>query len=96
MRGAQSAANVLRPILAVNHEFGPKPIYRQPAIDNSDIVTHTCQGFEAFLVADARANIRIGWHWNAAVGVENPTDDKYVLFHPFPQMSFTGELTSRW
>jgi iron complex outermembrane receptor protein len=65
-------------------------------IDNSDIVTHTYQGFEGFLVADARANLRIGKHWNAAVGVENLTNDKYFLFHPFPQRSFTAELTYRW
>jgi iron complex outermembrane receptor protein len=65
-------------------------------IDNSDSVTHTFQGFEAFLVADARANFRIGEHWNAAFGVENLTNEKYYLFHPFPQRSFTAELTYRW
>lgn len=65
-------------------------------IDNSDIVAHTFQGFEGYLVADARANFRIGEHWNAAFGVENLTNDKYYLFHPFPQRSFTAELTYRW
>jgi iron complex outermembrane receptor protein len=65
-------------------------------IDNSDIVAHTYQGFEGYLVADARANFRIGKKWNAAFGVENFTNDKYYLFHPFPQRSFTGELTYKW
>jgi iron complex outermembrane receptor protein len=65
-------------------------------IDNSDVVAHTFQGFEGFLVADARANFRIGEHWNAAFGVENLTNQKYYLFHPFPQRSFTAELTYRW
>jgi iron complex outermembrane receptor protein len=65
-------------------------------IDNSDVVTHTFQGFEAYLVADARANFRIGEHWNAAFGVENLTNEKYYIFHPFPQRSFTAELTYRW
>lgn len=65
-------------------------------IDNSDIVTHTFQGFEGYLVADARANFRIGEHWNAAFGVENLTNEKYYLFHPFPQRSFTADLTYRW
>lgn len=65
-------------------------------IDNSDVVAHTYQGFEGFLVADARANFRIGEHWNAAFGVENLTNEKYYLFHPFPQRSFTAELTYRW
>jgi iron complex outermembrane receptor protein len=65
-------------------------------IDNSDIVAHTYQGFESYLVADARANFRIGKHWNAAFGVENLTNDEYYLFHPFPQRSLTAELTYRW
>ncbi|HEX8467897.1 MAG TPA: TonB-dependent receptor [Allosphingosinicella sp.] len=65
-------------------------------IDNSDIVAHTYQGFEGYLVADARANFRVGEHWNAAFGVENLTNDKYYLFHPFPHRSFTAELTYRW
>jgi iron complex outermembrane receptor protein len=65
-------------------------------IDNSDVVAHTYQGFEGFLVADARANFRIGKKWNAAFGVENLTNEKYYLFHPFPHRSFTAELTYRW
>ncbi|MGA9583304.1 MAG: TonB-dependent receptor [Allosphingosinicella sp.] len=65
-------------------------------IDNSDIVTRTYQGFGGFLVADARANFRIGERWNAAFGVENLTNEKYYLFHPFPQRSFTAEVTHRW
>lgn len=65
-------------------------------IDNSDIVAHTYQGFEGYLVADARANLRIGQQWNVAFGVENLTNQKYYLFHPFPQRSFTAELTYRW
>jgi iron complex outermembrane receptor protein len=65
-------------------------------IDNSDLVAHTYQGFEGYLVADARANFRIGEHWNAAFGVENLTNDKYYLFHPFPQRSFTADVTYKW
>ncbi|MEA3052395.1 MAG: iron complex outerrane recepter protein [Sphingomonadales bacterium] len=65
-------------------------------IDNSDPVGHTFQGFESYLVVDARGNFRIGKHWDAAFGVENLGNDKYYLFHPFPQRSFTGELTYRW
>jgi iron complex outermembrane receptor protein len=65
-------------------------------IDNSDVVAHTYQGFEGYLVADARANFRVNEHWNAAFGVENLTNEKYYLFHPFPPRSFTAELTYRW
>ena len=65
-------------------------------IDNSDPVTHTFQGFESYLVVDTRANFRLGRHWDLALGVENLTNDKYYLFHPFPQRTATAELTYRW
>lgn len=65
-------------------------------IDNSDPVSHTFQGFDGYFVIDARADFRIGRHWNAAVGVENLGNDKYYLFHPFPQRTLTAELSYRW
>jgi len=65
-------------------------------IDNSDPVTHTYQGFESYLVVDARANFRVGPHWDLAVGVENLGNEKYYIFHPFPQRTFTAEVTYRW
>jgi iron complex outermembrane receptor protein len=61
-------------------------------IDNSDTVGHTYQGFEAYVVADARALYRLSPHIDAAVGVENLTDRRYFLFHPFPGRTFTAEL----
>jgi iron complex outermembrane receptor protein len=65
-------------------------------IDNSDVVGHTFQGFEGYKVVDARALFRVTRRWRAALGVENLGNRKYYLFHPFPQRSFTGELTYRW
>lgn len=65
-------------------------------IDNSDPVSHTFQGFDSYFVVDARADFRIGRRWNAAVGVENLGNDKYFLFHPFPQRTLTAELSYRW
>ncbi|HEY1606349.1 MAG TPA: TonB-dependent receptor [Allosphingosinicella sp.] len=65
-------------------------------IDNSDPVTHTFQGFDSYFVIDARADFRIGRHWNAAIGVENLGNDKYYLFHPFPQRTLTAELGYRF
>lgn len=61
-------------------------------IDNSDIVGHTYQGFEGYFVADARAVYRFSPHWSIAAGVENLTDKRYFLFHPFPGRTFTAEL----
>jgi iron complex outermembrane recepter protein len=65
-------------------------------IDNSDPVGHTFQGFESYTVVDARAHFRVTSRWHAALGVENLGNRKYYLFHPFPQRTFTGELTYRW
>ena len=65
-------------------------------IDNSDIVTHTYQGFDGFLVLDARATYRFGRHLEAALGVENLTNRRYFIFHPFPQRSLLAELAYRW
>lgn len=65
-------------------------------IDNSDMVTHTYQGFEGFVVVDVRATFRLTEHLEAAVGAENLTNTSYFLFHPFPQRSVTAELSWRW
>jgi iron complex outermembrane receptor protein len=61
-------------------------------IDNSDRVGHTYQGFEGFVLADARAVYKLNPHWSIAAGVENLTDKRYFLFHPFPGRTFTAEL----
>ena len=61
-------------------------------IDNSDHITHTYQGFENYLVADVRAVVKLSPHWSLAGGVDNLTNRKYFLFHPFTQRTFTGEV----
>ncbi len=63
-------------------------------IDNSDAVTHTYQGFEKYFVVDLRASIRASAHWSLAIGVDNVGNDKYFLFHPFPQRSLFAE--AKW
>jgi iron complex outermembrane receptor protein len=65
-------------------------------IDNSDIVTHTFQGFESYVVLDARATFRLTERLEAAIGAENLTNTRYFIFHPFPQRSLTAELSWRW
>ena len=65
-------------------------------IDNSDFVGHTYQGFEGYFVADARATYELSRHWSVAAGVENLTDKRYFLFHPFPGRTFTAEVGWKW
>jgi iron complex outermembrane receptor protein len=65
-------------------------------IDNSDTVGHTFQGFDGYFVLDARMTWKLNEHLELAAGVENLNNDRYFLFHPFPQRSFTAELAWRW
>jgi iron complex outermembrane receptor protein len=61
-------------------------------INNADFVGHTYQGFEGYFVADARAVYRVTPHVDLSAGVENLTDERYFLFHPFPGRTFAAEL----
>jgi iron complex outermembrane receptor protein len=60
-------------------------------LDNSDVVGNTYQGFYRYFVVDARAQFRVTEQFELSVGVDNVNNDKYFLFHPFPQRSFTVE-----
>jgi iron complex outermembrane receptor protein len=61
-------------------------------IDNSDPISQTYQGFGGYLVADARIRYRLDQNWNIALGVDNLNNDKYFVFHPFPQRTFVMEV----
>jgi iron complex outermembrane receptor protein len=61
-------------------------------LDNSDTVAKTYQGFGKFFVVDLRATWKLNDRLEAALGVDNLNDDRYFLFHPFPQRSVTAEL----
>ena len=61
-------------------------------IDNSDIISQTYQGFAGYFVVDTRVRYKINDSWNLSLGVDNLNDDKYFLFHPFPQRTFIMEV----
>lgn len=61
-------------------------------VDNTDVNTHTYQGFDGYTVFDARVRYRFDRHWSAAAGVDNLTNRDYFLFHPFPQRTVFAEL----
>jgi iron complex outermembrane receptor protein len=61
-------------------------------IDNSDPISQTYQGFAGYFVVDARARYRIDRNWTVSLGVDNLNNDKYFLFHPFPQRTFVMEI----
>jgi iron complex outermembrane receptor protein len=61
-------------------------------LDNTDINPHTYQGFERFYVLDTRANYKFDGKTRASLGIDNLTNRKYFLFHPFPQRTVVAEL----
>ena len=62
------------------------------SLDNSDIVGNTYQGFYRYFVVDLRAQVRVAPHMRLGLGVDNVNDDRYFLFHPFPQRSFAADV----
>jgi iron complex outermembrane receptor protein len=63
-------------------------------LNNSDTIGNTYQGFDKYVVVDARALVHVTDQFDVAVGVDNIGNDTYFLFHPFPQRSFT--LQASW
>jgi iron complex outermembrane receptor protein len=91
------AAAVLgwRPVDALSLTAAARYASRNYAtLDNSDVVGNTYQGFYRYLVADLRAQARIGERLDLAIGVDNVGNERYFLFHPFPQRSVSAEV--RW
>jgi len=65
-------------------------------VDNTDIYTHTYQGFDPFFVMDARASYQFNRHWQAALGVDNLNNRSYFLYHPFPERTYLAELRYKY
>jgi len=61
-------------------------------IDNSDLVSQTYQGFAGYFVVDSRVKYRIDENWSVSAGIDNLGNDKYFLFHPFPQRTAILEI----
>jgi len=61
-------------------------------LDNLDTIGQTYQGFYKYVVVDLRAQFRPTENFTFALGVDNVNNDKYFLFHPFPQRSFFASV----
>jgi iron complex outermembrane receptor protein len=57
-------------------------------LDNADVVQNVYQAFDPFLVIDARAQYKVADHGSISFGVDNINNEKYHLFHPFPQRTY--------
>ena len=61
-------------------------------LDNTDTTHGVFGAFDSFTVFDARVQYRINEHLTAAVGVDNLTNEKYFLYHPFPERTYVADL----
>ncbi|AOL03267.1 hypothetical protein WI95_04620 [Burkholderia contaminans] len=61
-------------------------------LDNSDMNPNVCGGASSFTVADLKARYRFDRHWSASLGIDNLTDRRYYVFHPYPGRDFYGKL----
>jgi iron complex outermembrane receptor protein len=61
-------------------------------VDNTDAANNVFGGFGQFFVVDVRAQYKIMKGVEASLGIDNLTNDKYYLFHPFPQRTVLASL----
>jgi iron complex outermembrane receptor protein len=57
-------------------------------LDNTDNVANVYQAFDPFFVVDTRVQYKVTETGSLAFGVDNLTNAKYHLFHPFPQRTY--------
>ena len=64
-------------------------------LDNTDHVPNVYQAFDSFFVVDARARYKLGSQASLEFGIDNINNEKYTLFHPFPQRTYVigGRVT---
>lgn len=62
-------------------------------LDNTDYV-NTYGAVSSFTVADAKLRWKFAPGWTAALGVDNLTNTKYWVYHPYAGRTWFGEL--RW
>ena len=61
-------------------------------LDNIDHGTNVMGGFDSFFVADVKSQYKFDRHWTGSVGVDNLFNEKYTLYHPFPQRTAVATL----
>jgi outer membrane cobalamin receptor len=61
-------------------------------LNNSDTNGFAYTGITSYVVADLIAKYKITRQWTAMGGINNVNNDKYWIFHPFPQRTFFAQL----
>jgi iron complex outermembrane receptor protein len=60
-------------------------------LDNIDTVQNVYQAFDPYLVFDTRVQYKVGERGSIAFGIDNIFNEKYFLFHPFPQRTYVAQ-----
>ncbi|MFZ6649313.1 TonB-dependent receptor [Undibacterium sp. TJN25] len=61
-------------------------------LDNSDINPNVYGGTSSYTTWDTKLSYHISSKLDASIGINNLTDKKYYVFHPYPGRSLFGEL----
>jgi iron complex outermembrane receptor protein len=61
-------------------------------LDNTDVTSNVMGAFDSFVVADIRTQYKFDKNWTGAAGIDNVFNNKYYLYHPFPQRTFIATL----
>ena len=64
-------------------------------LDNTDVLPNVYGGTSSFFTVDLKASYRIDKHITLALGVDNLTDRRYFVYHPYPSRTFYGQLKWR-
>lgn len=60
-------------------------------LDNSDVHPDTFGGTSSYFVVDAKLKVRLGAQAELGFGVDNATDRRYFVYHPYPGRTFYAE-----
>lgn len=60
-------------------------------LDNSDVNPDTFGGTSSFLTFDVKLNYRPARNVRLALGIDNLTDQRYYVYHPYPGRTFYAE-----
>lgn len=92
-RWRATAVATYRPTAAWSFVLAGRYSGRQfSTLDNTDNTHGVFGAFDSFKVFDARVQYQINEHLTAAVGIDNFTNEKYFLYHPFPQRTYVADL----
>lgn len=60
-------------------------------LDNADKISNVYQAFDRFFVVDTRIRYHLNDNASFGFGIDNLNNNKYFLFHPFPQRTFVAD-----